>query len=132
MRLRRRLPGELQGAFDAFVDVVAHVELAKRALTRSVPSTRFAGEPLAETLMEYEEELAAAASTMTSWRRPEVEEAWRAAEAGIATALTLAERLRTEAPEPGGFEELIGLIGQLLTPLDAFADARDAFMRLRA
>ena len=131
MRLRRRLPGELQPAFEAFTSVVDHVERAKRSLTAAVPSTRFAGRPLAECLAEYEEELTAAASLMPSWRRREVEVAWAAADAAIATSLALAERLRTEAPEPGGFEGLIGLIGQLLSPLERFEDARDAFGRLR-
>jgi hypothetical protein len=128
---RRRLPLELRPAFDAFVDVVAHVERGKSALTGSMPSTRFAGRPLAESLLEFEEELSAARAGMAAWRRPEVDEAWTAADRGLRTSLGRAERLRTEAPDPGGFEGLIRLIGDLLEPLEGFGDARDAWLRMR-
>jgi hypothetical protein len=36
-----------------------------------------------------------------------------------------------EAPPPVGFEGLIGLIGDLLAPLDAFAAAEERFRELR-
>jgi hypothetical protein len=128
---RRRLPAELQVALDAFATVVVHVERAKAALTESVPSTRFAGRPLVDSLFEFEQELAAAAEGMAAWRRPEVEGAWAVASEGLGAARRRAERLRLDAPDPGGFEGLIGLIGGLLAPLDVFADARAAFSSLR-
>lgn len=132
MRLRRRrLAPELQPAFDAFVSVVASVERGKAALTESVPSTRFAGRPLAETLHEFERELAEADAGMPSWRRPEVLDAWEAADGGLRTARELAARLRLEAPDPGGFEGLIGLIGDLLASLEAFGEAGRRFSELR-
>jgi hypothetical protein len=132
MRLRRRrMPPQLQPAFDAFVGVVAHVERGKAALTESMPSTRFGGRPLAETLLEFEEELAEAAAGMPAWRRPEVAAVWAGADDGLRAAMDLAARLRSEAPDPGGFEGLIAVIGELLGPLEAFADARDALLGLR-
>jgi hypothetical protein len=132
MRLRRRrMPPELQPAFDAFVSVVAHVERGKSALTESMPSTRFAGRPLAESLLEFEEELAAAAVAMPAWRRPELEAVWVGADAGLRASMRLADRLRTDAPDPGGFEGLIAVIGELLSPLEAFSAAREALLALR-
>jgi hypothetical protein len=128
---RRRLPPALQPAFDAFVGVVGDVERAKAALTASVPSTRFAGRSLLESLLEFEEALGAAEAGMQGWRRPEVEDAWRAVDAGLRQARDRAYRLRTEGPDPGGFEGVIGLIGDLLAPLEPFVDAREAFRRLR-
>ena len=128
---RRRLPPDLQPAFEAFVVVVAHVERAQVALTEAMPSTRSAGLPLAEALARFEEELDAAATAMASWRRPDVDVAWRAADTGLREAMSRAARLRTQAPDPGGFEGLIGLIGDLLAPLEAFSGARDAFGRAR-
>ena len=128
---RRRLPEELRPAFDAFAGVVEHVELAKASLTGSMPTTRFAGRPLAETLSEFEDELAAAADEMAAWRAPAIEPAWAAAARGLTEARARAERLRREAPELGGFEGLLGAISDLLAPLDAFADARDAWSSLR-
>ncbi len=128
---RRRLPAALQPAFDAFAGVVADLERGKAALAESVPSTRFAGRPLAETLLEFEEALDAAATGMEGWRRPELEEAWCAADSGLREARALGSRLRTDAPDTGGFEGLIGLIGDLLAPLEPFMDAREAFRQLR-
>jgi len=125
--LRRRLPRELQPAFDAFAAVMACVERGSAALTESVPSTRFGGRPFADTLLEFEEALDEAAAGMPAWRRPEVEGAWMRADAGLRAARERAERTRTEAPDLGGFEGLIGLIGDLLAPLEAFATAAEAF-----
>jgi hypothetical protein len=68
---------------------------------------------------------------MGAWRAPELEGAWRQASAGLDEALAEAERTRTEAPEPGGFEGLIGLISDLLAPLDAFRAADERFRELR-
>ena len=128
---RRHLPPDLREAFDAYRDVAASVERGVSALTQSVPSTRFGGRPLVDTLLEFEEALADAAARMPAWRRPEVEGAWAHADAGLRLARRRAERVRTEAPDPGGFEGLIGLIGDLLAPLEAVGDAADAFDRLR-
>lgn len=132
MRLRRRrLPPELQPAFDAFASVVASVERGKAALTESVPSTRFAGRPLAETLHEFEQELTEAAAGMPAWKCPELLAAWHAADLGLRTSREMAVRVRMEAPDPGGFEGLIGLIGGLMTPLEAFGEAWVRFSELR-
>jgi hypothetical protein len=128
---RRRPPAELQPAFDAFASVVAHIERGKAALTESVPSTRLAGRPLAETLSEFEEELASAASGMAGWRRPEVSAVWASADAGLRAARERAARLRTTGADPTGFEGLIGVIGELLAPLDAFGAAGDTLLGLR-
>ena len=42
----------------------------------------------------------------------------------------VADRVRTEGANPGGFEGLIGLIGDLLSPLDAFEPAAARFREL--
>jgi hypothetical protein len=130
MRRRKRLPHELRDAFEAFHEVVGHVEAAKSILTGSVPSTRFAGRPLADTLAGFEEELGFARVGMQGWRRPEVEDGWRSADEALSAALELAAHVRLEATSPRGFEDLIGLIGALLAPLDAFEQAAAAFSRL--
>jgi hypothetical protein len=127
---RKRLPDELRAALDAFHEVVVHVESAKSILTGSVPSTRFAGRPLAETLAGFEEELGLARAGMPRWRRAEVEDAWRSADGALSEALALAARIRLEAASPKGFEDMIGLIGALLAPLDAFGQAAEAFSGL--
>ena len=107
------------------------LERAKAALTGSVPGTRLPGRPLAETLWEFETGLREVRARMDGWRAPEVEEQWSAASAGLDEALELAERLRTEARAPLGFEGLIGVIGDLLAPLEAFEASATRFRELQ-
>ena len=128
---RRRLPEHLEASFAAFRSLVPTLERAKEALTESVPGTRLPGRPLAETLSEYEEGLRIVRAGMDAWRAPDVEDVWRRAALGLDEARSLAERLRVEAPEPEGFEGLIGLIGDLLAPLEPFAEAAERFRSLR-
>src|SRR5581483_1504994 len=109
---RRPLPDALARALEGFRDTLEPLERARQALTESVPSTRLPGRPLAETLLEFEEE-------------------WRACAEAIELGLERAERLRLAAEMPEGFEALIGLLGDLLAPLDAFERAADRFRALR-
>jgi len=128
---RRNLPEHLREPYRAFGALVPPLERAKAALTGSVPGTRLPGRPLAETLLQFEEGLREVAGGMHGWRAPEVEEAWLVASTGLDEARSLAERVRVEAPPPVGFEGLIGLIGDLLAPLEAFAAAEERFRELR-
>jgi hypothetical protein len=128
----RRLPERLRPSFDAFRVAAEHVEAAKGGLTDAVPSTRLPGRPLAEALLVFEDELGAAAEAMPGWRVPETADAWDACSAALAVALAAAERMRLEAESPAGFEALIGTIGGLLAPLDAFGTAAERFRDLRA
>ncbi len=129
---RRRLPPDLAPAFAAFEGLIPPLERAKDALTAAVPRTRLPGRPLAEALSEFEEELRAVRSGMGAWRVAEVEEVWRGASDGLGEAMAMAERVRAEASAPDGFEALIGLVGELLAPLEAFRAAADRFRELRA
>lgn len=133
MRLfrRKRLPASLETPYRAFLAVLEALERGKAALTESVPGTRLPGRPLAETLLEFEGSLREAEELMPGWREAEVEEAWRAAGAAIATCRSMSEQLRLRAEPPEGFEALIGTIGDLMAPLDAFATAEERFRALR-
>lgn len=129
---RKRLSTALFPRFEAFTSVVREIELAKDALTTAVPTTRLPGRPLAEALHAFEERLQTALDAMPSWRCPELEGEWTACRAVVEGALAAAERLRLEASHPAGFEGLIGTIGDLLDPLDAFEAAADRFRALRS
>lgn len=128
---RRRLPPNLEPAYGAFQSLIPPLERARDALMTSVPHTRLPGRPLAESLAEYEQELREVRRGMDEWRTPEVEDVWRGASDGLDDAASMAERVRTAASAPEGFEQLIGLIGELLEPLDAFRAAADRFRDLR-
>jgi hypothetical protein len=129
---RKRLPPALESAYAAFLATVEPLERGKAALTGSVPGTRLPGRPLAETLLEFEEGLHEADRGMPAWRVPELEREWVAADEAIRTCFGLCERLRLEAEMPEGFEALIGTIGDLMAPLEAFEGAERRFRTLRA
>lgn len=127
----RRLPERLRPTLEGFRAVAEHVERAKSGLTDAVPSTRLPGRPLADALLDFEAELVAAETEMPSWRSEELEDVWVSCAAAIDEARAAAVRLRMAAETPAGFESLIGTIGDLLAPLDAFAAAVDRFRDLR-
>ncbi len=128
---RRRLPEHLEAPFEAFGSAVEALEAGKAALPQAMPTTRLPGRPLAEVLLEFEEGLRAATAGMDGWRVPELEQEWLACDAALRRSLERAERLRVEAPDPGGFEGLVGLLSDLLDPLDAFERAAERFRALR-
>jgi hypothetical protein len=128
---RKKLTEELEGSLASLREVVAQVEAAKDAMTGTVPSTRSAGTPLAEGILELEQRLAAAQSLMPTWRHPDLEDEWLACDEGIRESLDRARRLREDPPELGGFEGLIWAVDQLLEPLEAFEAAADRFRTLR-
>ena len=128
---RRRLPEHLEAPAKAFDDLLPPLERARAALTGSVPGTRLPGRPLAETLSEFEDGLREVRDGMEAWRSADVEPEWEACSRGLDEALEFADRVRTEGVQPEGFEGLIGLIGDLLLPLDAFERASTRFRELR-
>lgn len=128
---KRGLPAELEVPLEGLRRVVAEVEAAKDAMTGTVPSTRSAGTPLAEGVLELEERLAAAQGLMPAWRHPDLEGEWLACDAGIRESLDQARQLREDPPELGGFEGLIWAVDQLLAPLEAFESAAERFRKLR-
>lgn len=128
---RRRLPEHLEAPAKAFDDLLPRLERARAALTGSVPGTRLPGRPLAETLSEFEDGLREVRDGMDAWRSADVEPEWEACSRGLDEALEFADRVRTEGVQPEGFEGLIGLIGDLLLPLEAFERASTRFRELR-
>jgi hypothetical protein len=128
---RKRFPDELQEPLEGLREVAVEVEAAKVAMTGTVPSTRSAGTPLAEGILELEQRLAAAQGLMPVWRHASLEEEWRACDEGIRESLDRARRLREDPPELGGFEGLIWAVDQLLQPLEAFEAAAERLRTLR-
>jgi hypothetical protein len=128
---RKRLPQELDPPLTALRSVALEIEAAKRVMTGAVPSTRSAGTPLAEGILELEQRLTAAQELMPAWRHPDLEDEWLACDAGIRESLERAGRLREDPPELGGFEGLIWVVDQVLAPLEAFEAAAERFRTLR-
>lgn len=131
MLRRRKLPAELEDSVQALRLVVDQIEAAKDVMTATVPSTRLPGTPLAEAISEFEDHLGRARELMPRWRHPDVEDEWLVCQAGIAESLAHARRLREDPPELGGFEGLIWVVDQILTPLEVFEAAAERFRSLR-
>jgi hypothetical protein len=132
MLRRKRLPAPLREAYRAFLEVMEHLDQAHAALAEAAPTTRFAGRPLPDAVLVFEEELRSARAGMHGWRTRELIAEWDRCVEALSTSLSLAERLRLEAPEIAGFEALIGTIDGLLAPLDAFEAASARFRALRS
>ena len=128
---RRHLPPKLERPFEEFRALLGPLELARSVLTEAVPTTRLPGRSFAEVLSEFEELLRGIEPAMPGWRATELEHEWSTCSRGVQEALSLAERVRLGATGPEGFEGLIGTIGDLLAPLDAFAAAAQRFRDLR-
>ena len=94
----------------------------ERSAGFSRPSARAPGRPLADALFEFEARLSSADAGMDGWRSESVTAEWGACRAGIAEARARGERLRLEAPDLG-FEPLLGVIQELIDPLDPFEEA---------
>jgi hypothetical protein len=106
---------------EPFVAVLNVVEAAKAELMTAVPSPRgVPARPLAEALLSFEEGLRAARQAMTGRDLPEAVRS-TCAEA-IDDAQARAERLRLDAPVLD-YEGLVAVLGDLIEPLDAFAEA---------
>jgi hypothetical protein len=128
---RKQLPPELAEAEAGFQAVLERLEPAKEAITDVLPGTRMPGRPLHDALAAFEDGLERAASLMPAWRRPETQEVWERCGSGLDVALALAHRAREEAPDVIGFEGLLGLVEELLDPLEPFAAAEERFRALR-
>lgn len=128
---KKELPPELEPAFRAFTEVVEAIEPAKAAVADVLPGTRLPGRPLNDALVEYRAGIERAGHGMAAWRRPEVEDEWRACEAGLRAARAGAAALVGHEDEPEGFEALLGTVQGLIEPLDPFVAAAERFRSLR-
>jgi hypothetical protein len=114
----------------AFTRTAVAVERGKEELLRAIPSARAPGVPMAEALLSYREALQEAEESMPAWRRPELQAEWDACREGLQLALREEERLRLAAPA-FTHEGMLAALGDLIAPLEAFADASARLSRLR-
>jgi hypothetical protein len=106
----------------AFSEVLERIEHGKVALVSAVPTARAEGISLAEALSAFETALREGRHEMPGWRTPETEESWKACSSALDESAGRAKRLRLEAPSLD-YEGLVMTLGDLIAPLEAFADA---------
>jgi|ERR687895_468237 hypothetical protein len=120
---RRAIGPRPDDRFDRVMDLV---ERAKADLVQAVPSPRgLPGRPVADAVGAFEDGLARAAAELDEWRTgdPDVR---RSCRLGIEEALARVERLRLDSPALD-YEGLVTALGDLLAPLDVFAEAERSF-----
>ena len=126
----RDVPAELRAAGEAFGVALSAVERAKASLVGVVRSGRAPGAPLAEALAGFDVGLAEADAATPAWRTALLDEEWRACRAGIDQARRRAERLRLSDGAPAAYEELVGVLAELLDPLEPFEGTAVRLRRL--
>lgn len=122
MALRRR-----RGVPRGFERVAAEVERAKGSLIAAVPASRREPEPLATSMLAFDEGLAVARRALEAWNDAP-EEAAERCRAAIDEAARRSESLRLRAPSLD-FEALVLVLGDVMAPLDALGDVEHDLRR---
>jgi len=131
--LRRKPPEpEAAAARDAFRRVVLELDAAQRILLGAVPTSRDSGAPLMPAIEEFLAGLSRAEASMPGWRSDRTELLWTRCSQALMLARIHAERMRDDpASERLGFEPLNARLGDVVSPLEEFADVAEEIRRLR-
>lgn len=130
----RRKPSdpETTAARDAFRRVTMELDAAQRTLLAAVPTSRDAGLPLTEAIDGFLAGLTRAEAAMSEWRTAKTELLWRRCAEALVEARSQAQRLRDDpAAERLTFEPLNARLGDLVTPLEEFAEVAGEIRRFR-
>ncbi len=128
---RRVMPARLAAPWAAFGAQAERVEAARRALLGCLPVGRVDPVPVPVGLDLVRDELRAVVSDLGAWRVAEVEDAWQAVRAACAEADAAVDPAHHVARTSTELEELLGAVGDVVEPLDAWGDAEQAWLRLR-
>lgn len=128
---RKRMPSDLLPAWEVFQEQAERVESARQTLLGCLPVGRVDPAPVPVGLDVLDGELAAVAAEMDAWRRPEVGGHWAACHEAVKLARDAAVEARRVATTSGELEELLEAVTDVVEPLDAWADAERAWLRLR-
>lgn len=132
MRLRRRrdpLPEELLPAWQAFLDCAAVIEGGRRRLLGTMPVGRVEPTPVGLGADAMAAALDDAEGWMDDWRVESLQDAWRDCSEAMDEARANLAEVREVAAETTELEELQEAVGEVVAPLDAFADAEQAWRR---
>jgi hypothetical protein len=120
--LRKRKPDpHLAEMRRAFSIVAAHVDRAQRALLASIPTARDPGIPVAQALKGFGAALNDATGAMAEWQDERLIEVWTRCSDALREARDEAEKLRVQTGNLT-FEQLNARVGDVLYPLETFAD----------
>lgn len=108
--------------------MAAALDSAQRALLAAIPTARDPGVPLAGAIAAFEDGLRQTEALMPAWRTPATATHYDRCARAIVEARGQAERLRLE-PGRLEFEVLNARVGDVLHPLEVFADAERVLRR---
>lgn len=132
MRLRRRrepLPEEHLPAWQAFLDCAAVIEGGRRTLLGTLPVGRVEHTPIGLGVDAMAAALEDAEGWMDGWRVDGLEDEWQDCLDAMHEARGNLDEVRSVAAETDELEELQEAIGEVIAPLDAFADAEQSWRR---
>ena len=131
MFARKQLPPDLAGPYAAFSEQAERVESARTALLSCLPVGRVDPVPVPVGLDLVVDELRSVDADLERWRVDAVEGHWQQCRRSIAEALGAVPDARRVAETSGELEELLGAVGDVVEPLDAWGDAERHWLSLR-
>lgn len=125
------MPPELASAHAVFRAQAERVEAARQALLSCLPVGRVHPAPVPVGLELLRDEVTAVLDDMEAWRVPQLEGQWQAAREAIRESLAAVADAHEVATSSTELEALLGAVGEVVEPLDAWADAERAWLALR-
>lgn len=125
------MPSALVPAHERFLAQAERVEAARRALLRCLPVGRVHPVPVAVGLDLVEDEVRAVVGELDAWRRPEVDAAWQTVREACAESLGAVAEAHRVAASTTELEHLLAAVGEVVEPLDAWAEAERTWLALR-
>lgn len=132
MRWRRRrdpLPDDLEPAWQTFLDCAQVVEGGRRTLLGTMPVGRVEPTPVGLGVDAMAAALDDAEEWMPEWRVEQLEDDWQDCAAAMREARDNLDEVRAVAADTDELEELQEAVGEVVEPLDAFADAERTWRR---
>ena len=128
---RKTMPPQLRPAHAAFEAQAGRVEGARQALLSCLPVGRVDPAPVPVGLDLLRDELTAVRAELGAWRVPEVEREWLACRTAVEEAFAGFDEAHRVATGSTELEQLLEAVGDVVEPLDAWADAERAWLALR-
>lgn len=128
-RSRDPLPDDLLPAWQAFLDCAQVIEGGRRTLLGTMPVGRVEPTPVGLGVDAMAAALDDAEGWMDAWRVAPLEDAWQDCATAIDEARESLGEVRQVAADTDELEELQEAVGEVVEPLDAFADAERTWRR---
>ncbi len=126
---RPELPAEHHDAWWAFLDCAQAIEAGRRVLLGTLPTGRVEPAPVAVGVDALRRSLDDVRAWMPAWRLPEIADDHGDCLTALDDADAALDEVLEVAAHTAELEELLDAVGEVVAPLDAFADAERAWRR---